>query len=124
MADITWTHVTDHAPGLTGVSGAAQIDILDLVNNLLEVDLFGGEDATKLKLARVYLAAHMGQLWKDSQTGGGSAGPALLKELGDMKTQYASGFGTFSAETYGTTRYGQQFVALRRTTLAVIGFVP
>lgn len=63
MAAITWSDVTALAGELSNVSPTAQTIILNWVNTALDVSFFaGGETSSKLKLTRIYLAAHLGSL--------------------------------------------------------------
>lgn len=118
MADITWTHVEDHAPELSGVSSAAQTDILAHVNVTLVVADFGGEDAAKLKLARVYLAAHFGTFALPDVVG--TAGSVTSEKAGDLSREYGTETLAlaFASSEYGSTVHGQMFLALVRTTPA------
>lgn len=121
MADITWAHVTDHAPGLSSVAVAAQNDILAWANDHLSVDEFDGEDGPKTKLARVYLAAHAGTL---SLLGAsGASGPVTAEAAGGLSRSYGGALGAAAASDYGTTVWGQMFVALCRTNVSRAGLV-
>lgn len=121
MAAITWAMVQDHAPELSTVDVDAQNDILNHVNNDLFVDDFGGEDSYKLKLARIYLAAHLGTMALPN-TGAG-AGPVTSWSLGDMAVSYGGTVAAYANATYAQTVYGQQYHAILRTTLMRLGFV-
>jgi len=63
VAVIAWSDVTAIAGELSTVTSLAQTIILGWVNTTLDVGFFaGGEDSPKLKLTRIYLAAHLGSL--------------------------------------------------------------
>lgn len=100
---ITWNDVTALAAELVDVPVTAQTIILAYVNDALNESMFG-EHA--LKLARIYLAAHIGT---GSLPGGGTATGAVVSEtVGGISRTYdaitaaADGSG-FDATTYGTT---------------------
>lgn len=121
MADITWTDVTNHAPGLSSVSAGAQTDILAWSNDLLSVDEFGGEAAANTKLARIYLAAHSGTLALLGASG--AAGPVTSEKAGGLSRSYGGALGAAASSDYGSTVWGQQFVALCRTNPSRAGLV-
>lgn len=123
MAAITWGDVENHAAHLANptVPTAAQTDILAHVNTALDVDRFGGEDADKTKLVRIYLAAHFGQSLVDAAAG--VAGPVTSKELGDMKVGYGNLSAAIASSDYSTTGYGRSYLAIvRRTAACRAGF--
>lgn len=115
MAAIVWADVTERAPELAAVGLLAQTDYLAFVNVELNVTMFGGEDAPKLKSARIYLAAHMATL--DRQRGSAIAGPVISESRGGLSRSYAnmllpgSGGGLWAQTTYG-----QLYYALVRTS--------
>lgn len=117
MASITWTDVTNSFAALSAVSAAAQTDILAHTNTALAVAEFGGEDADKLKLARIYLSAHMGALTLRGSTGG--VGSVTSKSEGDLSISYGSASG--STSIYGSTVPGQMYLELVRTSPARAG---
>ncbi len=125
MAAITWAHVEDHAAQMSGVDADAQTDILSHVNTTLSVDFFGGETAAKLKLARVYLAAHFGQMLLTANATSGASGSVTSKSLGDMSVGFGSSSTSsiLSSSEYGTTSYGQLYLTLVRRTTARVGFI-
>ncbi len=118
MASISWSDVTAHAPELSTVSAGAQTDILAHVNVALLVTEFGGEDAPKTKMARIYLAAHLATM--AAQGAAGAAGPVQSESAGGLSRTYAVGAAALAGGDYETTSYGQAFRALARTTPARI----
>lgn len=62
MADITWDDVTDLQANLSAAEADAQTKILAYVNGELNPDAFGGADSARFVMARIYLAAHLGEL--------------------------------------------------------------
>lgn len=119
MAAITWAHVLDHAPHLSTIDADARTDILAHVNTYLTVAYFGGEEASKTKLARVYLACHFGQLLLSGASG--AAGPVTSRSLGDMSEGYTSPWGHASA--LSETAYGKAYENLARGTYARAGLL-
>lgn len=65
MAAIAWSDVTAHDGSLSALTDTTvRADILAYVNGTLNVSKFGGEASIKTRLARIYLACHMGELWR------------------------------------------------------------
>lgn len=117
--NITWTNVTDHAPELSTVAVAAQADILAVANDVLDVVRFGGEDAAKTKLARIYFAAHFGTI--DAQGASGAVGAVIGETVGGLARQYAANSPDGTDPLWEKTPYGQAFRALLRATPALRG---
>lgn len=97
------------ASGLSTVSSSAQIDILAYVEIALNACYFGGDCSPAYRLARIYLAAHMGA---GGGLGGstGTRGPVTAEAAGGMSRSYG-GITTFSSATtldqaLGRTVYG------------------
>lgn len=106
MAPITWADVTAIAPEVTSVSLAAQADILAYVNTEFNAAEWGGEDSIRLRLGRIYLAAHFGVT---TTQGGGGAGPVVSESAGGLSRSYAQ------ASTSGArTGYQDMFLELLR----------
>ncbi len=117
MAVIVWTDVTDHFPtGVTTVVNA-QTTILAYVNAALVVAEFGGEADDKLKLARIYLAAHFGTIAAGGVTG--VAGAVVEEEAGDLRRKYASFSTTGSSDpSLSSTAGGRAYLTLLATSPA------
>jgi hypothetical protein len=79
VANVVWQDVTALQANLSTVSEAAQMIILAHVNEDLNPDAFGGSDSAKYHLARVYLAAHLGEL---ERRRGGASGQIVGKTIG------------------------------------------
>ncbi len=110
--EITWLDVTAVAADLASVPVAAQTDILDHVNTTLQVDLFGGEESPKLRLARIYLAAHHGTVAVRSDT----AGPVQSESEEGVSVTYGGGVSIVGSDPLlDSTRWGQAFRQLCRT---------
>ena len=100
MADIGWSDVNIVAPELATVNTDLQELILSYVNTQMNVAAIG--DNAKLKLIKIYLAAHMATI--SGQSGVGVAGPVVSEEVGGLKRTYAllqSSTGTPSGSVYG-----------------------
>ena len=107
MAGIAWDDVVNLAPDLSGVSYGAQDLILEYVNDALAVDQFGGEDALSLKMARIYLAAHMAVLERTAASG--SPGQVVSESVGGLSRTYASS-SSGAATGFAATSYGRAYL--------------
>lgn len=119
MATIIWDDVVAHAAQLSTLDVDARNAILAHVNTALVPKKFGGESSPKLKLARVYLAAHLATVGPAS---GGTitAGPVTSETVGGVSRTYAnlaSASAESQAQLQGST-YGQLFLELVRTSSA------
>jgi len=117
MADIDWDDVEAIAPELSTVSADAQTMILAYVNDALDVSLFGGEDAAKTKLIRVYMAAHRGAMTQRNGVGGSVSS----QSVGGISRSYGTVGG--GADDYNSTAYGQEYLSLIRNSPARIACV-
>jgi hypothetical protein len=114
MAAIVWSDVTAQASELTAVSAGAQANILGLVNAWFNASEFtDGEDGHFLKMARIYLAAHMATM--ERTAAGGAAGPVTSESAGGLARSYANLTGAMSPSSWANTRYG----ALLETIISV-----
>ncbi len=115
MAAITWPNVVDFAATLSTTAVGAQDAILAYVNQALQPEVYGGEDATKLRLARIYLAAHMGEILRRQGIGGAVTGESISAE--SVSFSYAAPFhGAISS--LETTSWGLEFQRLTNSTYA------
>lgn len=105
MADIEWADVLGIASELASVAVEAQQAILAYVNTSLKPTYLGGVNSFEFKLARMYLAAHMG-----SPKGGAVAGPVASESAGGLARTYAIMMGT--NPRWSSTRYGIEFEAM------------
>jgi hypothetical protein len=107
MATIVWNDVTS-LPGanveMTNIPVGGQTIILDVVNSILDVSKFDGEDGPITKAARCYLAAHFAALGKL-----GTSGPLTGESDGRMSRQYAALPGRSELMT---TSYGRAYTSL------------
>ena len=114
MADIVWTDVVDFDASMAGVAAGAQTLILAYVNDeALQPTIFGGEDSWKYKLARIYLAAHLGTMARLQ----GVSGPVSSESAGGLSTSYAV---AMTRSNLGITSYGRAYLA----TLPSVAFGP
>lgn len=116
MASITWSDVDNFAANLSTVDAGAQTDILAEVNTCLNVSYWGGESGPKLKLARIYLAAHMATCALQGAAGAG--GPVTMEMVDRLQVSYAQPGGGVAFDSLDSTAFGKMFRALARTTKA------
>lgn len=122
MADITWSNVLDYAPELEDFDDDAQTDVLAYVNDeALDPDIFGGDDSTTFKLARIYLAAHMATTSMNGDSA--TAGPVIGESAGGLSRQYANTSGSVSDPLLDSTSYGREYQRLVRRSLARVPYV-
>lgn len=117
MADITWINVVDHAKKLAdpAVDTDAQADILADANATFKVTEFpGGESGAKLKLARIYYAAHFGTTIQEGG-GGAAAGTVVAETAGGLSRSYASAASIASSSGFDQTPYGRLLLTLIRS---------
>ena len=119
MAAIDWNAVVDFAAGLSTVAAGAQTVILDLVNTELNVNALGGETSAKLRLVRIFLAAHLGDLSLKRGGASGFAGPVSSETYADdqIRIDYAASVAQ-NETALKETVYGRQFLALVRNSPA------
>ncbi len=113
MASITWTEVVAIAPQLTAVGAGAQAEFTNYVNSALAILQYGGEDSFKLRMARLNLAAHLGEMWLRK----GQASDVSSETVGvdSVATGYARLPQTLAGQT-GLTSYGIEFDRLTSST--------
>lgn len=120
MAAIVWSDVTDIAAQLATVAAGAQTMILEFVNTeAIDIRLFKlGEDSKKLKLMRVYLAAHLGSL--APRVGIITSESELDLSIGYTIPPLPPGGDPF----WFLSSYGQAYSAMVNSTPARLPFVP
>lgn len=108
---IVWTDVSDLAPELASLTVAAQNAILVYVNAAFDESKFKTE---ALKMARVYLAAHLGTLTR--LQGSAIAGPLIEESDGRLSRKFA----VITAEntSFSGTSYGELLQFLINTSRA------
>jgi hypothetical protein len=112
--DITWDDVIVIASELADVAEGAQDIILAYVNGALSVSMF---KPAALKLARIYLAAHIATV--TAEDGDGAAiGPVISESVGGISRTYAAISAVTRGDGFDATSYGQTFGFLVRTSRA------
>lgn len=87
MAAILWSDVVTVDASLASTAVALQTEILAYVHEVVGVHSLGGEESHRLKLARIYLAAHMAVIAK--QIGDGQAtGPVTSRSIGGISKSW------------------------------------
>lgn len=118
MAAIVWADVTALAPELTTVNDFARAMILEYVNGpALDPACFDGESGPTTRLARIYLAAHLGS-GVDKGAAGAAGGPVTSESMGGLSRSYSVGSVASSADATGSTAYGRLYEALVNNSLA------
>lgn len=114
MAAIVWGDVEAFDSTLASVDAAAQTDILAHVNTALEAGSFrDGEADKRLRLARIYLAAHFAVT---ALPGSASGGGAIKRERGGpLEIEYAA---AAAGVGLGETAAGRRFQELIRGVAA------
>lgn len=121
MADITWTTVIAVAKDLaTGVPVEFQDLILAYVNDVVAPAEFGGEASPTFVLARAYLAAHYGAVYKLG--GFAQSGQVTSMSEGGVSQSFSASAPS-STSPFGKTAYGESFLSLVRRSPANAGFV-
>ncbi len=94
---ISWSDVIAIAPELVDFDVTGQNLILAWVNEAFDRKMF---TTNQLKLARIYLAAHLATV--SSQGGDMTAGPVISESVGGISRTYANMMmsGSFSGSTY------------------------
>lgn len=118
MAAITWNNVTDFFADQSAVPPGAQTEILRHVNTALSVSNFGGEDSPQLRLARIYYAAHFGELATPSSVADGISSKTVSKD--SLTVAFAA---AMTGEELSKTVGGALFWAMANSTSARVGFV-
>jgi hypothetical protein len=119
MAAITWSQVEAFAAQLADVDPDAQVTILAYVNDNVNVSALGGEGASKLTIARIHLAAHMGEI---ERTRNAEGGPTKRERIAadEIELEYAV---LTSESSLEQTSYGREYLRLIRASAAAVGFV-
>lgn len=119
LATIAWSDVA----GPTGIAKRLRLDdpqqddLLEWVNGIaLNASLLGGEDSQRLRMARLYLAAHVAV----TNTLQGTRGIVVAERVDQISRNYAA---PFRGELYMTTGYGRSFLAVIRGSAARAGLV-
>lgn len=111
MAAIIWADVVAHAAQLSTLSATAQADVLAFVDEVVDVSLLGGEASYRARMARIYLAAHLGEIERRR----GKAGPVTSESAGGLARSYGA---SMTGDILDTTSYGGQFKSIARNSRA------
>lgn len=115
MPDVIWADVAAVDSGVATIEPWAQRLFLAEAN-ALNPAAFDGEAGPRFKLARIFLAAHRGRRVVDVGASG-AAGPVASESLGGMAVTYATpAGGGVGLEDFNLTAWGQQYLALCRTS--------
>ncbi|MGL4443645.1 MAG: hypothetical protein ACRCU1_08470 [Alsobacter sp.] len=119
MAAIVWLDVTTVDASLAATAAPLQLVILDLIHELVNVRVCGGEDAKRTKMVRVRLAAHLakvfGQVAEDQV-----AGPVTSRSMGGISKSMAAAAMTDDGLT--RTGHGQLYQMLVKLAARGQGF--
>lgn len=122
MAAITWANVVKFVPSLSTVDAEVQNALLAHVNILLDVNRWGGEESPKLRLGRIYVAAHFATLAVKGASGLNGAGPLASSTASKLSRSWSQ-VNVAVYGTWATTTWGQLYWSLVRTTTAILGTV-
>jgi hypothetical protein len=105
-APILQTDVQPFAPALATLAAGAWTDILAYVN---EQDLtYLGETVQVDRMAKIYLAAHIGTL--TMRAGSGAAGPVTSESAGTLRRSYGMYAAWAGSGALGSTQFGQMYL--------------
>jgi hypothetical protein len=104
---IVWGEVAAIAPTLANTNPYTQGAILEYVNTALHVECWGGEGSPQLRLARLYMAAHMGTV--SSSGASGAAGPVTSETAGGLTRSYGFMSSTEADPLLDATPYGRMY---------------
>lgn len=104
MAAIVWSDVEALSSQFALVHPTFQTDILNYVNNALDVSVWGGEEAFDLRLARIYLAAHLGSM--PIIASGQATGAVVSETVGGLQRTYAN---ATTGQAIHTSSYGSAY---------------
>lgn len=127
MAALVWDTVVTRYPlgEFETVPLDAQTDILTFVNTRLNVRNLDGEDGITTKLARIYLAAHLGVGAKPGAGLDGDesvAGPIASESTGDVSRSYVYIPSSVAEGIWSSTEYGRAYERLILTSPARLPF--
>lgn len=115
---IVWADVTALAPELATLSVSAQTAILAYANVAFNESMFKADDSSgvssPLKMARVYLAAHLGTTSKGA--GSAAAGPLIEESDGRLMRKFATA--TANNTSFVGSSYGELLTWLINTSRA------
>ena len=113
IAAVIKADVLAFAPELSTLTDQFWVDALDYVN---QVDLTSVDTDIDRRLARIYLAAHIGSTTK--RAGTGAAGPVTSESAGGIRRSYGLLATSASGSGLSSTRYGQLYESILSMSLA------
>lgn len=130
---VVWDDVLGVAPELTATAASGRVDILAYVNNIGSGTLptatsgcgviggggngiGGGDNGIQLRLARMYLAAHIATI--SIRAASGAAGPVTSEAAGGLRISYGLTSVLSGDPGLSTTLYGQFYLTIVRSSLA------
>lgn len=118
MAAIVWQQVVDFDASLEAVPEDAQTTILDHVNSALNLEAFDGEDGYRTRMARIFLAAHLG-LGAVPGTSGAGGGAVTSESGGDgLSVTYAVSAAATTDGALSETAWGRRYREIVRSSPA------
>lgn len=116
---IVWADVEIMAPDLAATPVSVQDEILALVDETVPATSWGGEASARLRMARIYLAAHHATLWARATD---APGAIASESAGGMSVSYASDAAGFAGAPTASTKWGREYLELGRSLItAMIG---
>ena len=113
LKDITKSDVLAFASELSTLGDWAWVHLLTYVN---EIDFTGlGDSNQTVRMARIFLAAHLGLLNQRSATG--AAGPVISESAGGLRRSYSQ-VSSSSTIDLNSTMYGQLYLSIIGSSLA------
>lgn len=117
MAAITWANVVDFEALVSSVPVNAQNAILAYVNEHVNINAFDGEEGSDTRLARIFLAAHLGLGAVPGIGGGVGGGPVASISGGDgLAVSYAVPMTSANDGDLAGTTWGRKYQSLVRRT--------
>lgn len=118
MAQIAWSDVVAFAASLSSTPASQQLDVLEFVNRWIAPESFGGEESHTLRMARIYLAAHLATATAGNS---GVTGAVTSESIGGMSRSYA----VLAADSgLDKTSYGGVYKNLIKNSVGRLPFVP
>jgi hypothetical protein len=111
VAAVLRTDVLAIAPELSTLTDQAWVDILAYVN---ATSASAFDDITAHRLARIFLAAHLGTASKRAASG--AVGPVIAEAVGGLRRSYANSAASTDTSSLSQTMYGNQYLAILKSS--------
>lgn len=118
MSGIAWQDVVNFSAGLSSVPEGQQLDILEFANGWVDPGVFGGETSHTLRMARIYIAAHLATATAGNA---GVTGAVTSESIGSMSRSYSV---AVTESGLDKTSYGGMYKQLVRNSRGRLPFVP